>query len=76
MDPESKEKTAFITTDLLNEFNVKNAPATSQRCMDIVLSKLKYKSALVYLDDKLVFSNSFKEHLTILEAVLVCLEQA
>ena len=69
MDPESKKKTAFVTTDGLYEFNVmpfglSNAPATFQRCMDVVLSGLKYNSVLVYLDDILVFSSSFEEHIT------------
>ena len=45
MSPESKEKTAFITHEKLKEFNVIpfelcNAPATFQRLMGKVLSRL------------------------------------
>ena len=74
MDPESRKKTAFVTTDGLYEFNVMlfgltNAPATFQRCMDSVLSGLKYNAVLVYLDDIPVFSSSFEQHLRRLEAV-------
>ncbi|TPX36475.1 hypothetical protein SeLEV6574_g08025, partial [Synchytrium endobioticum] len=42
---------------------VTNAPATFQRLMDVVLSGLKWRCCLVYLDDIVVFSKSFDEHL-------------
>ena len=72
---EDKEKTAFTVMDGLFQFNVMpfgltNAPATFQRCMDVVLSGLKYNSCLIYLDDVLIFSKSFEEHLESLQQVL------
>ena len=81
MSETDKQKTAFITPDGLYEFNVMpfgltNAPATFQRCMDVALSGLKYNSVLVYLDDILVFSETFAEHLRRLEAVFIRLDQA
>lgn len=81
MDPASKAKTAFITQDGLYEFNVMpfgltNAPATFQRCMDLVLSGLKYNALLVYLDNILVFSSDFDGQLDRLEALFLRLREA
>lgn len=75
VDPRDREKTAFVTPDGLYEFKVLpfglcSAPATFQRLMDTVLSGLKWKTCLVYLDDVIVFSATFHEHLERLKAVL------
>ena len=40
-----------------------NAPATFQRIMQRVLSGLEGRSCFVYLDDILVVSKTFEEHL-------------
>jgi hypothetical protein len=76
LDASSKEKTAFSTDNGLYEFNVMpfglfNAPATFQRFMDATLAGLKWKTSLVYLDYKIVFSYTFDEHLVDLEEVFV-----
>ena len=72
---ESNEKTAFITHRGLYEFCVMpfghtNAPAVFQRLMQ-VMDGLKAKDdrefVCVYIDDVLVFSCSFEEHLEHLE---------
>lgn len=68
MEEESRAKTAFVSKHGLYEFNVLpfglcNAPATFQRLMDTVLAGLTWKECLVYLDDILVFSKTFEEHL-------------
>jgi len=67
MEPQDKSKTAFVTAGGLFEFNVMpfgltNAPATSQRLMDAVFAGLKWRNLLVYLDDIIIFSNSFDQH--------------
>lgn len=54
-----KSKTAFIIPEGLYEFNVlpfglASSPACFQRCMDQVLSGLKYNTCIVYLDDVLI----------------------
>ena len=72
--PVDEQDCAFITGSGLYEFEVMpfglcNAPATFQRTMDSVLARLKWNSCLVYLDDTLVFSNNFQDHLTRLEEV-------
>ena len=81
MEKESIEKTAFITDSGLYEFNVmpfglSNAPATFQRYMDAITAGLKWKSLLVYLDDIIVFSSTFEEHMNDLKEVLERLRTA
>ena len=74
MDPESREKTAFVTHAGLFEFNVMpfglcNAPSCFQRLMECVLRGLNWRIALIYLDDVLVYSRTFDEHLQHLRLV-------
>src|SRR5690606_9483965 len=76
-----REKTAFSTGDGLFQFRVMpfgltNAPATFERMMDSVLRGLKWSICLCYLDDILVFSATFDDHLNRLRQVLVALENA
>ncbi len=75
----SKEKTAFTTPFGLYEFNVMpfglhNAPATFQRLMDIVLQECR-QFAKAYMDDIIIYSDDWAEHLTHLRPVLTCLQQ-
>ena len=81
LDEISKEKTAYSTESGLNEFNVMpfglcNAPATFQRFMDATLAVLKWKTSLVNMDDIIVFSPTFKDHLRDLEEVFIRLIEA
>ena len=81
LDDEAKEKSAFSTQSGHFEFNVMpfgltNAPATFQRLMECVLAGLVPSECLIYLDDIIVFSTSLADHLTRLEAVFQCLQQA
>ena len=74
MAQEDQEKTAFSTFAGLYKFVVMpfglvNAPATFQRCMDVVLTGLHWQSCLVYVDDIIVFSPTFEEHLKHLQEV-------
>ncbi|HVH95926.1 MAG TPA: reverse transcriptase family protein, partial [Bacillus sp. (in: firmicutes)] len=74
MEEKDIEKTAFITHEGLYEFMVmpfglSNAPATFQRTMQIVLGELFYTVAPVYIDDIVIHSETFEEHLEILEEV-------
>ncbi|TPX51269.1 hypothetical protein SeLEV6574_g00360 [Synchytrium endobioticum] len=75
-----KEKTAFTSHEGLFEYNVMpfgltNAPATFQRLMDVVLSGLKWQSCLVYLDDIVVFSKTFTQHIDDIRRVFDRLKQ-
>ena len=81
VDERDREKTAFVTPGGLYEFKVmpfglNTAPATFQRVMDTVLSGLKWQSCLVYLDDVVVFSRDFDEHLRRLRAALQAIKTA
>lgn len=41
-----------------------NAPATFQRSLDILLSGYNRRKCLVYVDDVIVFSYNFEQHMT------------
>lgn len=68
LQEEDKEKTAFSTPYGLYEFNVMpfgltGAPGLFQRLMENVLKGLQFENCLIYLDDVVIFSSSFNEHL-------------
>ena len=68
LNERDKEKTAFSMPHGKFEFNVTpfglcNAGASYQRLMDITLSSLSSSRILAYMDDIVVFSRSFPEHL-------------
>ncbi|PIK53305.1 Septin-8-A [Apostichopus japonicus] len=68
-------KTAFTTPMGFYEcnrmpFGLTNAPATFQRLMEHCVGDMNYKKCLVYLDDVIIFSQTFEEHLERLSAVL------
>ncbi len=74
MDEKDKDKTAFATHRGLFNFNVMsfglcNAPSTFERLMERVLSGLHWEICLVYLDDVIVYSKSFSEHVSRLKTV-------
>jgi len=78
---EHKEITAFITNEGLFEFNVLpfglcNAPATFQSIADKIFQDLKWKEMMLYLDDLVIFSNTFEEHLIRLRHVFKRLRNA
>ena len=47
-----------------------NAPATFQRAMDVLLSGLLWQCCLCYVDDVLIFSETFEQHMEDLANVL------
>ncbi|CAF1666227.1 unnamed protein product [Rotaria magnacalcarata] len=57
-------------------FGLTNAAATFQRLMDLVLGGLKWSCAPVYLDDIIVYSSSFNDHLHHIELVLEQIQQS
>ena len=77
-----KATTAFRTSSgQLYEFNqvpfgLCNAPATFSRLMDRVLSSLHWETCLFYLDNIIVFSSTWEEHLARLRQVFERLRHA
>ena len=68
MDPKDKPKTAFTCHLGFYEFNVmpfglKNAPLTFQRLMNKVLREYIDEFVIIYIDDLLIYSKTFEEHI-------------
>ncbi len=81
MDPETAHKASFVTQSGLYSwrvmpFGLRNAPATFQMVMARALQGLTWKSVLVYVDDVLIYSKNFEEHLGHLQAVFDRLRSA
>jgi len=78
--PEAHELTAFKTPFGMYQFKVmpfglQGAPATFQRLMNHVLRDVSKFSA-AYLDDVVIFSQSWEEHMSHLQQVLQCIRDA
>ena len=81
MHPEDQHQPAFASHRVLSEFKVLpfglcSAPETFERLVEFVLAGLIGTSCLVYLDDILIFSRTFEEHLVRLCEVLCRLKDA
>lgn len=81
MEHKDKEKTAFILPDGLYQwkrmpFGLCNAPATFQRMMNKALGNLVYTKVLVYIDDIIIYSDTFEQHLKDIEEVFRKLKEA
>ncbi|KAI4293473.1 hypothetical protein PAPHI01_2747 [Pancytospora philotis] len=81
MDPADIAKIAFTCREGSFEytkmpFGLKNAPATFQRVADRTLGSLRWKCAVVYMDDIVVFSKTRAEHEHHLKNVLNKLSKA
>jgi transposase InsO family protein len=81
MSEESKEKTAFYTPNGLHQFKVMpfglvSAPSIFQRIMNKALGDLIGKCCLDYIDDIIVFSATYQEHIQNLKEVFRCLHKA
>ena len=57
-------------------FGLHNGPATFQRALYLLLGKLKWTFALVYLVDVIIYSQSLDDHLKHVDYVLSHLRNA
>ncbi|GFT34672.1 hypothetical protein TNCV_1536091 [Trichonephila clavipes] len=81
VDEANREKNAFITPQSLYECNVMpfglcNIPVTFERMLDNLLRHLKWTMCLCYLDDIVLFSETFDDHLQRLRSLLKCIQVA
>jgi len=81
VDENDKPKTAFTSELGHYEYNrmpfgLTNAPATFQRLMNFVLQQHLYKIVVVYLDDIIIFSKTFAQHIKDIETIFAILWQS
>ena len=79
--PEDRDKTTFICPRGMYRyktvpFGLRNAGATFQRLMDILMSGLHLEICLVYLDDIVVYAKTAEEHLERLKMIFQRLGEA
>ena len=76
--PDSRKFTAFSTIDNQYQFKrlsfgLKNAGIQFQKNIDEILTDFKTKKVIAYIDDILIMSETFDEHLILVEKVLTTL---
>jgi hypothetical protein len=81
MKPECRPYTAFITSWVLYEwlwipFGLSGAPGAFQQFMEEILAEFRDELCIPYLDDVLVFSGTFEEHLDGVRKILRMLMEA
>ena len=74
------EKTAFATPEGLYEFTrmpmgLSNAPATFQRAMNHIFAGMINQGVMVFIDDILVYSKTWNEHMELLREVFRCMRE-
>ncbi|CAF0845531.1 unnamed protein product [Adineta steineri] len=81
LSKEDRPKTAFSTRDNHYQFTVlpqgiTNGPATFQRVINQILGPTRWKYALAYIDDVIIYSNTFDEHVSHLNEICQILRNA
>lgn len=55
---------------------LKNAPVTSQKPTNVILSTVRWQNALVYIEDIIIFSPTSEDHISHIESVLCLISEA
>ncbi|XP_065365428.1 uncharacterized protein LOC135958451 [Calliphora vicina] len=82
LDERSKEKTAFTVPGrplyqfVTMPFGLCNAPQTMSRLMDKVVPAHLRTKVFIYLDDLLLITETFEEHILLLHEVAFCMRKA
>jgi hypothetical protein len=81
MDEEDREKTSFrshwgLWQFIRMPFGLRNGPSIFQRMMQSILAPYLWIFALVYIDDIVIYSKSYEEHLVHLDKVLQACSEA
>ena len=81
LDPKDRPKTAFSTRDQHYQFTVlpqgvTNGPPAFQRIVSQILGPTRWKYSLAYLDDVIIYSQTFDQHLQHLDDILRRLNDA
>ena len=81
LDPKDRPKTAFSTRDQHYQFTVlpqgvTNGPPAFQRIVSQILGPTRWQYSLAYLDDVIIYSNDFEQHLVHLNDILNRLDTA
>ncbi|CAF5020173.1 unnamed protein product, partial [Rotaria sp. Silwood1] len=81
LDKLDRPKTAFSTRDGHFQFKVlpqglTNGPPTFQRIVNQILGPNRWKHVLSYIDDIIIYSQNFNEHLKHIEEVYLLLHEA
>ena len=81
LSSESRLYTAFTTNSgrwqyITLPMGITNAAPTFQKSMEILFTGLLWKSVIVYIDDIIIYSNTFEEHKQHLREVLKRLREA
>ncbi|CAF1575156.1 unnamed protein product [Rotaria magnacalcarata] len=81
LSEEDRPKTAFSTRDNHYQFTVlpqgiTNGPATFQRLINHILGPSRWKYALAYIDDVLIYSKTFDDHIEHLNEICTVLKNA
>ena len=81
LSKEDRPKTAFSTRDNHYQFTVlpqgiTNGPGTFQRVINHILGPTRWKYALAYIDDVIIYSKTFEEHLKHLNEICRILKDA
>ncbi|CAF3126930.1 unnamed protein product [Rotaria sp. Silwood2] len=81
LDPKDRPKTAFSTRDQHYQFTVlpqgvTNGPPAFQRIVSQILGSTRWQYSLAYLDDVIIYSPTFDQHLIHLDDILTRLNDA